>query len=84
MDIILAKKAEGILTVFRDWDGSSCDAGNGTITLVFLIAALVASMVGLASCLAGLHHVRVYRHDSLSSAATASLIAWLLTLLAMG
>lgn len=83
MNIIFVQNFEGILIVIG-LDGSSCDTGNGTITLVFLILALVACMVGLASCLAGLHHVRVYRHDSLSSAAAASLIAWLLTLLAMG
>ena len=46
--------------------------------------ALIACMVGLASALAGTHHIRVWRGDSLAAAAATSLIAWLLTLLAMG
>ena len=41
-------------------------------------------MVGLASVFAGAHHVRVWRTESLAAAAATSLIAWLLTLLAMG
>jgi len=58
-------------------------AGNG-VTQWFLPLALIASVVGLASVLTGVHHVRVYRNDSLAAAHAASLIAWLLTLLAMG
>lgn len=58
-------------------------AGN-TITPIFLQFSLVACMVGLASVLAGTHHVRVWRMDSLAAAAATSLMAWLLTLLAMG
>ncbi len=58
-------------------------AGNG-VTQWFLPIALIASVVGLASVLTGVHHVRVYRNDSLAAAHAASLIAWLLTLLAMG
>jgi len=41
-------------------------------------------MVGLASCFAGIHHLRVWRSESLAGAGTAALIAWLLTLLALG
>jgi hypothetical protein len=41
-------------------------------------------MVGLASILAGTHHLRVFRTDSLSAAHATAMIAWLLTLLAMG
>jgi len=41
-------------------------------------------MVGLASTLAGAHHLRVWRTESLAAAAAAATIAWLLTLLAMG
>ena len=58
-------------------------AGN-TATNVFITFVLVASMVGLASVFAGAHHVRVWRTESLAAAAATSLIAWLLTLLAMG
>ncbi|CAK9251484.1 unnamed protein product [Sphagnum jensenii] len=62
-------------------DGSG--VGNAA-TQWFLPIALIASVVGLASILAGTHHLRVYRTDSLSAAHAAALIAWLLTLLAMG
>lgn len=58
-------------------------AGN-KITPTFLPLALIACMVGLASVFAGTNHVRVWRGDSLSAAAAVSLVAWLLTLLAMG
>ena len=54
------------------------------VTPTFLPLALIACMVGLASVFAGTNHLRVWRGDSLSSAASTSLIAWLLTLLAMG
>jgi uncharacterized membrane protein len=58
-------------------------AGNAA-TLWFLPMALTASVVGLASVLTGTHHLRVWRNDSLAAASAASLIAWMLTLLAMG
>jgi hypothetical protein len=58
-------------------------AGN-VATLWFLLTALIASVVGLASVLTGTHHLRVWRNDSLAAASAASLIAWMLTLLAMG
>jgi hypothetical protein len=60
-----------------------CFVGNSA-TLYFLQATLVASMVGLASVFAGIHHVRVWGTDSLSAAHATALIAWLLTLLALG
>lgn len=60
-----------------------CVAGN-TVTVVFIPIALIASMVGLASVLAGAHHLRLWRSESLAAAAATSLIAWMLTLLAMG
>ncbi len=60
-----------------------CCAGNN-VTPTFIVVALIASMVGLASVFAGIHHIRIFRGDSLAAAAAASLIAWLLTLLAMG
>lgn len=41
-------------------------------------------MVGLASGFTGMHHLRVWRGDSLAAGAATSLIAWLLTFLAMG
>jgi hypothetical protein len=57
--------------------------GNSA-TQIFLIFVLIASMVGIASTLAGTHHLRIWRTESLAAAAAAALIAWLLTLLAMG
>jgi len=57
--------------------------GN-TATSIFLTFALIASVVGLASTLAGAHHLLVWRGESLAAAAAAATIAWLLTLLAMG
>lgn len=53
-------------------------------TVAFIPIALIASVVGLASVLAGVYHVRFWRPDSLAAASATSLIAWLLTLLAMG
>jgi hypothetical protein len=58
-------------------------SGNSA-TQIFLIFVLIASMVGIASTLAGTHHLRIWRTESLAAAAAAALIAWLLTLLAMG
>lgn len=58
-------------------------AGNAA-TIYFLPLVLVASVVGLASSLAGIHHLRVWRTESLAAAASAALIAWTLTLLAFG
>jgi hypothetical protein len=58
--------------------------GNVVTQSFFLPITLIACMVGLASVLAGVHHMRLFRSDSLAAAAAASLIAWLLVLLAMG
>jgi predicted membrane protein len=58
--------------------------GNVVTQSFFLPITLIACMVGLASVLAGVHHMRMFRSDSLAAAAAASLIAWLLVLLAMG
>ncbi|CAK9218845.1 unnamed protein product [Sphagnum troendelagicum] len=63
--------------------GSSYYVGNRA-TNFYLPLVLVACMVGLASCFAGIHHLRVWRSESLAGAGTAALIAWLLTLLALG
>lgn len=58
--------------------------GNTVTQSFFLPITLIACMVGLASVLAGIHHMRLFRSDSLAAAAASSLIAWLLVLLAMG
>eukprot|EP00253_Pinus_taeda_P002274 PITA_02274 len=49
-----------------------------------VIFSLIAAVVGTASCLSGLHHLRVWTAQSLASSAASSMTAWALTLLAMG
>ncbi|CAK9204123.1 unnamed protein product [Sphagnum jensenii] len=63
--------------------GYSSGIGNGA-TGYFLLFALIASVVGLASVLAGAHHLTVWRTDSIAASHAAAVIAWLLTLLAFG
>ena len=58
-------------------------AGNGA-TFYFLVFAILAGVAGAASKLAGVHHVRAWRHDSLAASAASSLIAWAVTALAFG
>jgi len=53
-------------------------------TSIFLTFVLIASVVGIASTLAGAHHLVAWNASSLAAAAAAATIAWLLTLLAMG
>ncbi|KAG0589935.1 hypothetical protein KC19_1G058000 [Ceratodon purpureus] len=50
----------------------------------FLPLALVASVVGMGSILAGIYHLRVWRTDTLAAAVSVALVAWLLSLLAAG
>ncbi|XP_077249520.1 AWPM-19-like family protein [Tasmannia lanceolata] len=57
--------------------------GNAA-TGFFVVFALIAGVVGGASSLAGVHHIRGWNIDSLPSALSSALIAWTLTLLAMG
>lgn len=57
--------------------------GNAA-TGFFVIFALIAGVVGAASALAGVNHIRAWNADSLPAAASSALIAWTLTLLAMG
>ncbi|KAF5472432.1 hypothetical protein F2P56_009152 [Juglans regia] len=57
--------------------------GNAA-TGFFVMFALLAGVVGAASALSGLNHLRTWNDRSLPSAATAALIAWTLTVLAMG
>ncbi|XP_059067169.1 membrane protein PM19L isoform X2 [Cryptomeria japonica] len=49
-----------------------------------VIFSLIAGVVGAASCLSGLHHLRVWTAESLASTASSAITAWALTLLAMG
>ncbi|KAG0485709.1 hypothetical protein HPP92_009572 [Vanilla planifolia] len=53
-------------------------------TGVFVIFALIASVVGAAAAVAGVNHIRNWNSESLPAAASSATIAWGLTLLAMG
>lgn len=57
--------------------------GNAA-TGFMVIFALIAGVVGAASCLAGIHHFMSWKDHTLGSAASAAMTAWALTLLAMG
>ncbi|KAL2930698.1 Membrane protein PM19L [Bienertia sinuspersici] len=57
--------------------------GNAA-TGFFVTFALIAGVVGAASCISGFIHLRVWSHESSPAAATVATIAWTLTLLAMG
>ncbi|XP_057949008.1 membrane protein PM19L-like [Malania oleifera] len=57
--------------------------GNAA-TGFFVMFALIAGVVGAASALSGINHLRSWTIDSLPGAASAAVIAWALTLLAMG
>ncbi|KAK6264524.1 hypothetical protein SCA6_019958 [Theobroma cacao] len=57
--------------------------GNAA-TGFFVTFALLAGVVGVASAIAGLNHVRSWNANSLPSAASVAGVAWTLTLLAMG
>ncbi|KAI5006359.1 membrane protein PM19L-like [Hordeum vulgare subsp. vulgare] len=50
----------------------------------FVVFSLLAGVVGLASCIVGFSHVRFWNYSSLQSAASLGLLAWALTVLAMG
>ncbi|KAG1354798.1 membrane protein PM19L [Cocos nucifera] len=58
-------------------------AGNGA-TFYFLIFAILAGVLGVASKLAGANHIRAWRNDSLAAAASSSVVAWAVTALAFG
>ncbi|KAJ6965842.1 membrane protein PM19L-like [Populus alba x Populus x berolinensis] len=57
--------------------------GNAA-TGFFVMFALIAGVVGVASAIAGLNHIRTWTGDSLPSAASAAAVSWTLTLLATG
>ncbi|GAV79573.1 AWPM-19 domain-containing protein [Cephalotus follicularis] len=57
--------------------------GNAA-TGFFVTFALLAGVVGAASAISGINHIRSWTNDTLPAAASAAAIAWSLTLLAMG
>ncbi|KAM0944392.1 hypothetical protein DsansV1_C11g0108341 [Dioscorea sansibarensis] len=57
--------------------------GNAA-TGFFVLFSLIAAVVGAASMITGINHIRIWNSDSLASAASSAITAWSLTLLAMG
>ncbi|KAH7297242.1 hypothetical protein KP509_26G060800 [Ceratopteris richardii] len=66
--------------VNRALDGFGSD---GALS-IFLELALIAGVVGIASVLTGVAHLKTWKAESGAAAGSAALIAWLLTLLALG
>jgi hypothetical protein len=50
----------------------------------FVVFSLVAGVVGIASAIVGFTHLRFWNYHSLQPAAAMGLLAWALTVLAMG
>lgn len=50
----------------------------------FVVFSLLAGVIGIASGLVGFSHIRHWNYYSLQPAATTGLLAWALTVLAMG
>ncbi|KAK8612851.1 hypothetical protein V6N13_092955 [Hibiscus sabdariffa] len=57
--------------------------GNAA-TGFFVTFAMLAGVVGLASAIAGINHIRSWNASSLPSAASIAGVAWTFTVLAMG
>ncbi|KAK9074392.1 hypothetical protein SSX86_006990 [Deinandra increscens subsp. villosa] len=57
--------------------------GNAA-TGFFVTFALIAGVAGVASCIAGFDFLRSWNSDNRGGAASAAVIAWALTVLAMG
>ncbi|KAK8934678.1 hypothetical protein KSP39_PZI014541 [Platanthera zijinensis] len=83
MYIIVLGFASWCLNHFINGQTQNGVAGNGA-TFYFLVFAILAGVVGVASKLAGANHLRAYRTDSLGSAASSAVIAWAITALAFG
>lgn len=58
-------------------------AGNGA-TFYLLVFAILAGVVGVTSKLSGAYHIRLWRNDTLSAAASSAVVAWAITALAFG
>lgn len=57
--------------------------GNGA-TPYFLVFAILAGVLGVASKLVGGNHIRAWRNDSLAAAGSSAIVAWAVTALAFG
>ncbi|GLJ10878.1 hypothetical protein SUGI_0137120 [Cryptomeria japonica] len=75
--------AGGSIPVGFSFEALNFPIGNEA-TGFLVIFALSAGVVGVASCLSGLHHLKVWTEGSLASATSTALTAWAITLLAMG
>ncbi|XP_028960691.1 membrane protein PM19L-like [Malus domestica] len=60
------------------------DLGGNTSTSFLLIFALIAGVVGAASVLYGLIHLRIWRTDSLADAASSAIVALTIIAFAFG
>ncbi|KAK8934677.1 hypothetical protein KSP39_PZI014542 [Platanthera zijinensis] len=83
MYIVVVGFASWCLDHFITGDTNPGVGGNGA-TFFFVIISILAGVVGVASLLAGAHHVHASRNESLGSAASSAVIAWAITALAFG
>ncbi|GMY26995.1 membrane protein PM19L [Fagus crenata] len=58
--------------------------GGNSATMFFLTFAILAGVLGVVSKFLGGNHIRAWRSDSLSAAASSSVVAWAITALAFG
>eukprot|EP00252_Welwitschia_mirabilis_P018700 TRINITY_DN4169_c0_g1_i3.p1 TRINITY_DN4169_c0_g1~~TRINITY_DN4169_c0_g1_i3.p1 ORF type:complete len:182 (+),score=3.75 TRINITY_DN4169_c0_g1_i3:94-639(+) len=72
---------EAIDNTYRE--GFVAAVGNEA-TRFFVMFALIAGVMGCASCVVGVNHVKVWTSQSSIATTVSSVTAWSLTLLAMG
>ncbi|KAJ4954546.1 hypothetical protein NE237_011329 [Protea cynaroides] len=84
MYIIVVGFASWCLNRFINGQTNNPGFGGNSATMFFLIFAILAGVVGVASKFAGGNHIRVWRNDSLAAAISSSLVAWAITALAFG
>lgn len=58
--------------------------GENNVTIYFIQFSLIAGAVGAGACLFGIHHIYSWGPEGLPSAASAAVVAWSLTMLALG
>ncbi|KAL9232237.1 hypothetical protein vseg_007367 [Gypsophila vaccaria] len=57
--------------------------GNAA-TGFFVMFALIAGVFGSASCISGFNNLRIWSRESIPATVTSAIVAWTLTVLAMG
>ncbi|KAG6557684.1 hypothetical protein Mapa_000448 [Marchantia paleacea] len=65
-------------------DAIGGSAGGNAATTFFITFALVAGVVGCASVIAGLYHLKVWKSETLAATNAVTWVSWVLVLLAMG